>query len=58
LGKEGVIPANAEDDTDEAQDFAPDIEDIANQQIVSLIKSEFAGTALGGPSCCNALAWP
>jgi restriction system protein len=56
LGKEGVIPANAEDDTDEAQDFAPDIEDIANQQIVSLIKSEFAGTALGG--CCNALAWP
>ena len=30
----------------DAEDYAVDIEDIANQQIVSLIKSEFAGHAL------------
>ncbi|UHD45482.1 restriction endonuclease [Aureimonas altamirensis] len=46
LGKQGTKPApiiNVEDDADEV---ATDIEDIANQQIISLIKSEFAGHAL------------
>ncbi|MBB4841186.1 restriction system protein [Sphingomonas kyeonggiensis] len=46
LGKQGTAPtAPADDDTD-ADDIATDIEDIANQQIISLIKSEFAGHAL------------
>ena len=34
------------DEDADAEDYAVDIEDIANQQIVSLIKSEFAGHAL------------
>ena len=47
LGKQGRAPAQVEDDElDEAEDYATDIEDVANQQIVSLIKSEFAGHAL------------
>lgn len=46
LGKQGTAPpAQPEDDVD-ADEFATDIEDIANQQIISLIKSEFAGHGL------------
>jgi restriction system protein len=51
LGKQGharkAAPTNgAEEEDDEADDYQTDIEDIANQQIISLIKSEFAGHAL------------
>lgn len=49
LGKQGQapksLPANGAEDV-EADDYQTDIEDIANQQIISLIKSEFAGHAL------------
>jgi len=43
LGKQGI--ALQAEDTEE-EDFATDIEDLANHQIISLIKSEFAGHAL------------
>ena len=46
LGKKGLTPTHTPDDDADAEDYAIDIEDIANQQIVSLIKSEFAGHAL------------
>lgn len=47
LGKQGTTPAPATPGEEvDADEVAPDIEDIANQQIVSLIKSEFAGHAL------------
>lgn len=49
LGKQGNVPqtiTSGEDDETDAADYQIDIEDIANQQIVSLIKSEFAGHAL------------
>ena len=46
LGKQGLTSAQPPDEDADAEDYAVDIEDIANQQIVSLIKSEFAGHAL------------
>jgi restriction system protein len=46
LGKQGTAPTAPADDEADADDIATDIEDIANQQIISLIKSEFAGHAL------------
>lgn len=46
LGKQGKASAPVPDEDVEAEDYATDIEDIANQQIISLIKSEFAGHAL------------
>lgn len=48
LGKQGLkpTPVQHESDDDDADEVATDIEDIANQQIISLIKSEFAGHAL------------
>ena len=51
LGKQGQVPKpqpvnGAEDEDTEADDYQTDIEDIAHQQIISLIKSEFAGHAL------------
>jgi len=46
LGKQGQAPQPTADDDSEAEDYQTDIEDIANQQIISLIKSEFAGHAL------------
>ncbi len=51
LGKQGQAPKpqpvnGAEDEDTEAEDYQTDIEDIAHQQIISLIKSEFAGHAL------------
>ena len=46
LSKQGLTPAQTPDEAAEAEDYAIGIEDIANQQIVSLIKSEFAGHAL------------
>ena len=46
LSKEGLTPAQSPDEGADVEDYAVDIEDIANQQIVSLIKSEFAGHAL------------
>lgn len=46
LGAQGTIPTNGGEDEADADDFATDIEDIAAQQIISLIKSEFAGHAL------------
>ncbi|MEI7605936.1 MAG: restriction endonuclease [Rhodospirillaceae bacterium] len=45
LGKQGAAPAPVAKGED-IEDYAPDIEDIANQQIISLIRSEFAGHAL------------
>ena len=46
LGKQGIAPSGQFEDEAEVEDYATDIEDIANQQIISLIKSEFAGHAL------------
>ena len=46
LGKQGTTVAETPDEDGEADDFATDIEDVSNQQIISLIKSEFAGHAL------------
>ena len=46
LGKQGTAPVETIDEDGEADDFATDIEDVSNQQIISLIKSEFAGHAL------------
>lgn len=46
LGKQGKAPVAAPDEDIEADEVATDIEDLAGQQIVSLIKSEFAGHAL------------
>ena len=46
LGKQGLTPAQALDEDADAEDYGTDIEDIANQQIVSLIKSQFAGHVL------------
>ena len=49
LGNQGHVPqlvSSSEDEESEADDYQTDIEDIANQQIISLIKSEFAGHAL------------
>jgi len=48
VGQQGTVSAQqptADEDAD-AEDYATDIEDLANQQIISLIKSEFAGHAL------------
>tara|TARA_R110002072_G_scaffold171448_2_gene325148 strand:- start:17842 stop:18900 length:1059 start_codon:yes stop_codon:yes gene_type:complete len=51
LGRQGQMPASglvngAEEDETDADEFQADLEEIANQQIISLIKSEFAGHAL------------
>lgn len=46
LGTHGVAPSQPVEEDVEAEDYAPDIEDLASQQITSLIKSEFAGHAL------------
>ncbi|AJP70756.1 restriction endonuclease [Sphingomonas hengshuiensis] len=46
LGKQGTATVAASDEVVDADDIATDIEDVANQQIISLIKSEFAGHAL------------
>ena len=46
LGAHGKVQNNGGEDETDADDFATDIEDIAGQQIISLIKSEFAGHAL------------
>ena len=46
LGKQGHMPTATVDESVEADEYQTDIEDIANQQIISLIKSEFAGHAL------------
>ncbi|KPF81416.1 restriction endonuclease [Novosphingobium sp. AAP93] len=48
MGRQGTAstPAPATDDTVDAAEATQDIEDLANQQIISLIKSEFAGHAL------------
>src|SRR5262249_34747275 len=48
LGAQGTVPAQTSDEEPEAADYAPDIEEIANQQIISLIRSEFAGHAFAG----------
>jgi restriction system protein len=48
VGQQGVVTVqpSSDDDVGEAEDYATDIEDLANQQIISLIKSEFAGHGL------------
>ena len=46
LSNKGKVVEQTSDIETEAEDYAADIEEIANQQIVSLIKSEFAGHAL------------
>lgn len=46
LGKQGTAPVQEPEQDADAEDYATDIEDLANQQIISLIKSEFAGHAL------------
>lgn len=46
LGKKGTAVTAQPVEEADADEVATDIEDIANQQIISLIKSEFAGHAL------------
>ncbi|BAM86823.1 hypothetical protein S58_08100 [Bradyrhizobium oligotrophicum S58] len=46
LGSQGMVPVRISEDEPDAADYATDIEEIANQQIISIIKSEFAGHAL------------
>jgi restriction system protein len=46
LGAQGTAKVVAPDQEVDSDEIATDIEDIANQQIISLIKSEFAGHAL------------
>lgn len=46
LGRQGVVSGQDPDEDITAEDSAIDIEDAANEQIISLIKSEFAGHAL------------
>ena len=46
LGRQGVVSGLGPDEDITAEDSAIDIEDAANQQIISLIKTEFAGHAL------------
>jgi restriction system protein len=49
LGKQGLVPAvalTAVEDGGDAADYPTDIEEIANQQITAMIKSEFSGHAL------------
>ena len=46
LHKQGLAPVQSVDDESDVEDYEVDIEDLANQQIVSLIKSQFAGHAL------------
>ncbi len=50
MGNEGQVPKqqreNGVDDDTDAEGYQIDIEDLAHQQIISLIKSEFAGHAL------------
>ena len=43
LDKPGLIPTQIVDDESDVEDYEVDIEEVANQQIVSLIKSQFAG---------------
>jgi len=46
LGGHGKITSTPPEDDGDSEEYATDIEDIANQQIISLIKSEFAGHAM------------
>ena len=46
LGKQGLTSAQMSDEAADSEDYAVDIEEIASQQIVTLIKAEFAGHAL------------
>lgn len=46
LKKQGLAPVQSVNDESDVEDYEVDIEDVANQQIVSLIKSEFGGHAL------------
>lgn len=48
LGQQGTTsePLTADEVDQDADDFLTDIEEIANQQIISIIKSEFVGHAL------------
>ena len=46
LGKQGIATKQPIEEDAETEDYETDIEDIAYQQIISLIKSEFAGHAL------------
>jgi restriction system protein len=48
VGQQGIAVAqtSSDDDIGEAEDYETDIEELANQQIISLIKTEFAGHAL------------
>ncbi|MCZ8122223.1 MAG: restriction endonuclease [Magnetospirillum sp.] len=46
LGNQGHVPNAVAVESLEADEYQTDIEDIASQQIISLIKSEFAGHAL------------
>ena len=47
VGQQGiVVTPHTTDAEPDAEDYATDIEDLADQQIISLIKSEFAGHAL------------
>lgn len=43
LGKQGVVTVKAQVEDAEAEDVELDVEDIARQQIIALIKSAFAG---------------
>ena len=46
LGKQGYTGARQHEESEDALDAETDIEDVANQQITALIRSEFAGHAL------------
>ena len=48
VGQQGIVVTQPSSDEDigEAEDYETDIEELANQQIISLVKSEFAGHAL------------
>lgn len=46
LGNQGNVCSVENGEENDSDDFATNIEDIANQQIISLIKSEFSGHAL------------
>lgn len=46
LNKSGIAPVQPPDDEPNGEDYEVDIEEVANQQIFSLLKSQFAGHAL------------
>lgn len=46
MGNQGVVLSEPVEDNAEIEDYPTNIEEVADQQIISLVKSEFAGHAL------------